>query len=247
MRPRLLLLAALVAGSTWSCREAAAPRARVFAAASLTVAFGELAEAFARRPDGEVVELHFAGTPQLVMQVREGAGADVFASADENNMRRVVELGLAAATPQTFATNRPCIVVAAGNPKRLGGLADLARNDLTVLLCGPEVPAGRYARQVLERAGLVVASRSDEPSVNAVVAKVAMGEADAGIVFETDVAATAGRLEAIAIPAEHGVVARYPIVALSGGAAPRVGAAFVAFVVSDAGRTILAKHGFGLP
>jgi molybdate transport system substrate-binding protein len=162
-------------------------------------------------------------------------------------MRRVVELGATVAAPQSFATNRLCLVVAAGNPKRVGGLADLEREELTAVLCGPEVPAGRYARTMLKQAGRTVRSRSDEPSVKAVVGKVALGEADVGIVFATDVLAAAGRVEAVAIPVEQGLVANYPIVALAGGAAPHVGSAFVAFVLSNEGRAILAKHGFGLP
>lgn len=222
-------------------------RARVFAAASLAAAFTELAAEFAQSSAGDTVELHFAGTPQLVVQLREGAKVDAFASADQPNMQKVVAAGGTVGAPATFATNRLCIVVAKGNPHRITGLADLAKPDLAVLICGPEVPAGRYAREALAKAGVVVQSRSDEPSVKAVVGKVGLGEADAGIVYATDAAAARDRLDEVPIPAEHNLLATYPIVAMARGDAPAVGAAFVAFVDSPAGRTVLAKHGFGVP
>jgi molybdate transport system substrate-binding protein len=137
------------------------------------------------------------------------------------------------------------IVVAEGNPKNVRALADLARADLAVALCGPAVPAGRYAREALQKAGVEVRSRSDEPSVKALVAKIELLELDAGIAYVTDV--RGARVTGIEIPAEHDVVAAYPIAVLSGGE-PRAGAeSFVAFVLSDAGRRILAEHGFGLP
>jgi molybdate transport system substrate-binding protein len=244
---RSILAALAIALVATACGEPVAPPARVFAAASLTAAFTDLAAEFAKSAAGGRVELHFAGTPQLVVQLREGAEADVFASADQPNLQKVLALGGAAGAPTVFATNRLCLVVAKGNPRRITGLADLARADLAVLLCGPEVPAGRYAREALAKAGVTAVSRSDEPSVKAVVAKVGLGEADVGIVYATDAAAAQGRLAEVAIPAEHNVVASYPIVALTRGAAPATGAAFVAFVGSPAGRAVLARHGFGAP
>ncbi|MEZ6037602.1 MAG: molybdate ABC transporter substrate-binding protein [Planctomycetota bacterium] len=219
----------------------------VFAAASLTAAFGALEQAFEQREPECDVELHFAGTPQLVLQLREGAPADVFASADQVNMQRVVELGLVTGEPVAFASNRLTIVTANGNPKRVQSLADLARDDLSVVLCGPEVPAGRYARQALQKANLVVASRSDEPSVKAVVAKVALGEVDAGIVYVTDAVAAGAQVQAVAIAEQHDVVASYPIAVLGNGHAPALGQRFAAFVRSPDGQALLSRFGFGAP
>jgi molybdate transport system substrate-binding protein len=219
----------------------------VFAAASLTAAFEALAKEFEARHAGAELDLHFAGTPQLVLQVREGASADVFASADEPNMRKVVEAGKAAAAPRAFARNRLTIVTQRGNPKGIRALADLARADLKVLLCGPEVPAGRYARAALARAGAAVRSVSDEPSVKGVVSKVHLGEADAGIVYVTDVASARDAVDAVPIPDEHNVVATYPIAVLGAGRSRTTGEAFVAFVLSPEGQGILRAFGFTSP
>lgn len=232
-----LLLAAACGGTATPVRTTT-----VFAAASLTAPLTALAAEFEHAHAGVRVELHFAGTPQLVLQLREGARADVFASADETNMQRVVAAGQAAGAPQAFAHNRLAIVVPAGNPKSIGDLADLSRADLRVALCGPEVPAGRYARQALAKAGVELAPVSDEPSVKAVVAKVRLGEIDAGIVYRTD--ARAEGVEALPVAALHDVVASYPIVALRGARRADDAAAFVAFVLSASGQRILAEHGF---
>ncbi len=227
--------------------ERAEARLRVFAAASLTEAFEALVDGFGARHPEVAVELHCAGTPQLVLQIREGAPVDVFASADAVQMQRVVEFATTLGEPQVFATNRLAIAVPAGNPHGIAGLADLARDDLRVLLCGPDVPAGRYARQVLERAGVAVRSVSDEPSVKSVVTKLLLGEVDAGIVYATDVAAAGAALTSVAIPSESGVAVAYPIVTLAQGASPETATAFVDFVRSDAGQRILVACGFEAP
>ncbi|MEZ5987686.1 MAG: molybdate ABC transporter substrate-binding protein [Planctomycetota bacterium] len=221
-------------------------RVVVFAAASLAPAFGELATAYERRHAGTRVELHCAGTPRLVLQLREGAPADVLASADEPNMARVVDRHLVVGAPVVFARNRLAIVTAAGNPRGITGLADLARADLRVVLCGPDVPAGRYARQALAGARVAVSSVSDEPSVQAVVAKVRLGEVDAGIVYRTDVAAREG-VDMVPLPVEHDVVATYPIAVLASGGDREGGAAFVAFVTSADGQAVLRRFGFEVP
>ena len=226
-----------------SAADAAPAPVRVFAAASLTAPFTAIARAFEQQ-QGSKVELHFAGSPQLVLQLREGAAADVFAAADQPNMQKVEDAGTTQA-PVEFARNQLAIAVAKGNPKGVRGLADLARRDLKVALCGPEVPAGKYARQALAKQQLTVASVSDEPSVKAVFAKVQLGEVDAGIVYATDV--RGADVEAVAIPPEQNVVASYPIAVLSSGTNRAGGEAFVAFGRSAAGRAILAEHGFALP
>ena len=238
-----LPLAILLAG----CRGDARPTVRVFAAASLTAPFEQLTRAFGERHPELRVDLHCAGTPQLVLQLREGAPADVFASADHVQMQRVVDASRAAGVPRPFAGNSLVIVTRPGNPKNVTGLADLCRDDVTCLLCAPAVPAGRYAREALARAGVAVTSASDEPSVRAIVSKIELGVADAGIVYRTDALAVSERLHAVELPAHHDVVATYPIVATSGGERTDGGHAFVAFVLGAEGRRILAQHGFPAP
>jgi molybdate transport system substrate-binding protein len=242
------LLAALgaVALGACACGEpaAAARPALVFAASSLTSAFEEMERELEAAHPGSGIELHFDGSSRLVVQVREGARADVFASADAANMQKLVDARLTAAPPRVFASNRLAIVAGKGNPQGIAGLADLARADLRVALCGPEVPAGRYARAALAKAKVTVRSVSDEPNVKAVVSKVQLGEIDAGIVYATDATAD---VTAIAIPDERNVVATYPIAPLSAGASRATGDAFIAFVLSPAGQRILRAHGFGGP
>ena len=238
----LAFLWPLVAGCGSSAR--ASERPLVFAAASLSGAFEALAEEF-ERVHGVGVDLHFAGTPTLVFQLREGAPADVFASADAWNMRRAVESGRVASEPVVFAGNRLAIVTRAGNPERIGGLADLARPELSVGLCGPEVPAGRYAREALARAGESVTSVSDEPSVKAVVAKVSLGELDAGVVFLTDARSAPGEVDCVPLGAACDVRAEYSIARIEGAGA-RAGA-FLDFVLSEDGRELFERHGFAVP
>ncbi|MBK8095929.1 MAG: molybdate ABC transporter substrate-binding protein [Planctomycetes bacterium] len=232
---------------TAACGRSAAPADRllVFAAASLTAPFAEIESAFESRHAGIDVQCNLAGTPQLALQIETGAPADVFAAADPIQMQRVVAAGHAAGAPQVFARNRLAIAVAAGNPRGVSGLADLVRADLAIALCGPDVPAGRYARQVLTAAGLVVHSRSDEPSVNALVAKIRLGELDAGIVYATDVAAAG--LGAVAITEARPVIAEYPIVVCKSAPNAAAAAAFVAFVRSPEGQRILGRFGFAPP
>lgn len=249
MRRRRASLAQLGLGLLLAaCGPAATPATapiRVFAAASLTAPFEAIGRAYEQQLPGRKVELHFAGTPQLVLQIREGAEVDVFAAADPANMQKVVDLGKTAAPPAEFAKNLLAIVVKEGNPHGIHGLPDLTRQGLKVALCGPEVPAGKYARQVLQQAGISVHSVSDEPSVKALVSKVQLGELDAGIVYTTDTR-TKG-VAGVTIDAAQNAVASYPLVVLGSGRNRPRGEQFAAFVQSDAGRAILAAHGFVLP
>jgi molybdate transport system substrate-binding protein len=225
---RLLAAVALLAAA---CTSADAG-VTVLAAASLTEAFTELGGA----------TFSFAGSPQLVAQVEAGAPVDVIATADPEAMARLVRAGLVD-VPQTFARNRLAIAVEPGNPERITGLADLARPGLKVVLADPAVPAGRYARQALDRAGTAVRPVSLELDVKAVAAKVAAGEADAGIVYATDVGGSAR----VDIPDAANVIATYPV-AVVRATGDRAGAeAFVLRLLGHAGRAALAKHGFVLP
>jgi molybdate transport system substrate-binding protein len=215
----------------------------VFAAASLIDGFEAIAAAFEdAHPDVEVV-LNLGGSQSLAAQVREGATADVFASADEVVMATMLADGLvSSAVP--FVGNRLEIAVEPGNPAAIGGLADLAHADLVVVVAEASVPAGRYAEEALARAGVELTPASFEVDVRAVLGKVALGEADAGIVYRSDVVTAGGRVEGVPIPPEHNLAATYPIAVLDDAPNRAAGEAFVAFVRSAAGRRLLEASGF---
>ena len=247
----LLVLASLVAASCGTDSSAAGDEDRaditVFAAASLTAAFTELGEAFtAANPDVEVT-FNFAGSSELVAPIRDGAGADVIASADLANMAKLSHADLVDGEPVTFATNAAEIVVEPGNPRGITGVADLADRDLVVVQCAPEVPCGSYAERVVANAGVTVTPASYEENVRAVVTKVSLGEADAGIVYRTDVLATGDDVVGVAIPAEINVVAEYPMALVVDASNPDGGRAFVDFVLGPTGQRVLADAGFGPP
>ena len=176
-----------------------------------------------------------------------GAPADVFASADEINMKQVADAALVAGSASVFATNRLQIAVAPGNPKRVASLADLARRDLVVVLAAPSVPAGRYALDALGKAGVSLVPASQELDVRAVLNKVALGEADAGIVYVTDVISAAGRVAGVDIPEQHQVVARYPVATLRDSRNGRVSSLFVEFLLGPGGQRVLGSFGFTRP
>lgn len=216
----------------------------VFAAASLADAFAAIGDAFAAANPGLSVTFEFGGSSTLAAQLVNGAPADVFASADDASMATLVDAARVAGTPTRFATNTMQIVTAAGNPLGIASLADLADPALTVVLCAEEVPCGRYSQQMLAAAGLTVTPRSFEQSVKAVLSKVALGEADAGIVYRTDVLAAGDEVTGIDIDRAVVATADYPIVPVVDSDAA---AAFVAFVLSVEGRRILSEFGFGAP
>lgn len=213
----------------------------VYAAASLSAAFDEIADAFVAEHPAVTVTPVYDGSSTLVTQINEGAPADVFASADEKNMQKAAD---AAPEPQLFATNTLVIAVPSGNPAGIASLADLSA--ATVVLCAPEVPCGAASATLLENAGITVTPASQEQNVTAVLTKVAAGEADAGLVYATDVIGD-DAVEVIVPEGAAEVVNRYPIAALAEAANPEAARAFVAFVLSDGGRAILAEHGFGAP
>jgi molybdate transport system substrate-binding protein len=217
----------------------------VFAAASLTDAFTELGDAFmVENPDAEIV-FNFAASSELVTQITEGgAPADVFASADQSNMAKLTEAGANGTDPVLFATNALEIIVAPDNPLEIDGVEDLGNDELITVVCAPEVPCGTYAQQIFDAAGVIVNPDSLEENVRAVVTKVTAGEADAGIVYTTDVIATGGRASGVEIPAEINVVAEYPITTTS--EAPNLAGAqaFIDFVLSEQGQGIVQSYGF---
>lgn len=219
----------------------------VSAAASLTDAFTAIEAAFEREhPDIDVI-LNLGGSSALREQIIEGAPVDVFASANVSNMAAVVDEGLVSGEPQVFARNLLQIAVPAGNPAEISGLEDFSREDLLIGLCAEAVPCGEFARESLDNAGVVATIDTNEPDVRALLTKIEAGELDAGITYVTDVASTGGSVVGIDIPASVNVVAEYPIAVLSTAPNSAAAAQFVAFILSDDGRTILAAGGFGTP
>jgi molybdate transport system substrate-binding protein len=218
----------------------------VFAAASLTEAFEQLADEFeARHPSVEVV-LNLGGSAALAQQVVEGAPADVFAAAAEPPMQALVDAGLAA-DPVVFATNTLELVVPSGNPGDVSGLDDLARTDLRIALCDGSVPCGAASATLLDAEGVAAQPDTLESDVKAVLTKVSLGEVDAALVYRTDVLAADDAVEGIEVPAAASVVNRYPIAALADAADPDAAAAFVAYATGAEARAVLERLGFGAP
>lgn len=234
-QPWLLLLAAACGAG-----ERQAPLL-VFASTSLAEPFRALVAAHQLAHPELRIELDAASTPQLVERLRGGAAADVFAAVDATSIAEVVAAGRALGIPRTFARNRLAIVVGSGNPQGITGLADLGRDGLRVALCGPDVPAGRLARQALLDAGIAVRPVADAPDGEAIVGKVRSGEIDAGIVFASD--ARAGGVAVLPLPAEHDVRVEHALTRIRTGRAAAAGEVFVAFVLSPAGQRILAEQG----
>lgn len=229
----------------------------VFAASSLTDAFNQAATAFKAANPGVKVTFNFGGSPTLVTQLDQGANADVLATADQTNMQNAVDKGIVADAGKTFARNRLAIIVPKSNPGKITTPADLARPGLKLVLAEKTVPVGSYARQSLAKfngkesypadfdAQVLKNVVSDESNVKSVVTKVQLGEADAGIVYVTDVTVgVAGDITQIAIPDAYNVIASYPIAVTKDASNRAVAQAFIDFLLSDAGQSILEKDGF---
>jgi molybdate transport system substrate-binding protein len=219
----------------------------VFAAASLTESFTEVGEAFSAANPGASATFSFDASSALVQQITEGAPADVFASADTANMDKLTDATLNGSEPVIFATNLLTIIVAPDNPLGITGVADLADTEIKTVICAPEVPCGNYANQIFTSAGVTVTPVSLEQNVRGVVTKVTAGEADAGIVYVTDVTAAGDAADMVEIPADINVLAEYPIATVSASSNREVGEAFIDFLTGPDGQAILAEYGFGMP
>ncbi len=230
----------------------------VFAAASLTDAFERIADGLETANEGLSITYNFAGSQALVTQLQEGAEADVFASANVAQMEAAVEDGSIAGDPVTFVRNRLAIVVPVDNPAGIETPADLGQEGLRLVLAQADVPVGRYAREAVCKMGedpaaygegfvesVAVNVASEEEDVRDVLARVQLGEADAGIVYVSDASAAADEVELIEIPDDVNVVATYPIAAVEGGDAA-LGEAFIAYVLGSDGQAILEDFGFEL-
>jgi len=216
----------------------------VFAAASLTGSFQEIADAFAEEdPDVEVV-FNFGGSSGLATQIVEAAPADVFAAASPATMKTVTDAALTDGDPVDFASNVLEIAVAKGNPGGIVGLDDFANPDKTIALCAVEVPCGAASAKLFETAGITPSVDTYEQDVKAVLTKVEFGEVDAGLVYVTDVLDAGDAIEGIEIDSAP---VKYPIATLAASTNKEAADAFVAFVLSDKGQSILKAAGFGTP
>lgn len=235
---------AAASNGTGPAAAAAPSTVTVLAAASLTGAFNEMSTVYTKGHKGQTVKFSFAGSQELAAQVKQGAPADVIATADTRTMD-----GLSGQVnqPQVFAKNKLAIVVPPGNPKNIAALADLAENDLTVVLAGPTVPVGRYARDALAKAGVTVKPKSEEADVKAVVTRVRMGEADAGIVYTTDIAAAGNGVAAVDIPDAANIVASYPVAVIKDSKKQDAANAFAQWLLTPEAREVLTKYGFAAP
>lgn len=254
-----LLTAALCAilGPPAPAHASAKQRLNVFAAASLSGAFADVARVFEQQHPAVSVQLNFAGSQQLAAQIEQGAQADVFASADDRWLEHVRARGLITGTPLTFAHNRLVFIVPKTNPGRIRRLQDLTKGGLKIVIGADAVPVGHYTRAVLANlsrtpgfpqdfANRVLANVvSEEENVKSIVGKVQLGEADAGVVYGSDVTPALSRyVRSIEIPEGANVVAAYPIAALKNAQQSDDARAFVALVLSDEGQRILQRWAF---
>ncbi|MBC3986553.1 molybdate ABC transporter substrate-binding protein [Streptomyces sp. AC536] len=216
----------------------------VLAAASLTDVFAKVGDAYEKEHPDVRVRFSFAGSQDLAAQVRQGAPADALVTADLPTMR-----GLRGETGPmtTIARNRLVIAVGEGNPHRVRGLRDLSDADLKVVLAAPEVPVGRYSQAVLDGQRVSVKPVSQEPSVRAVLSKVTLGEADAGIVYVTDAATAKGSVDTVTIPDAQNAIATYPAAPLTSSRHDAQATSFVRWLTSPTAQKVLRAAGFQRP
>jgi molybdate transport system substrate-binding protein len=228
----------------------------VYGAASLIDAFLEVGHVMEQRHPGLTVRFNFAGSQQLAAQLEQGAQADVFVSADQRWMDHVREHGLVKGESPVFARNRLVVIVPRGNPAQVARLEDLARRGIKLVLAAGAVPAGKYSREALEKLATapgfpdqyqqrVLANVvSEEESVKSVVAKVQLGEADAGLVYRSDVTpAVSPRVQEFEIPDQYNVLASYPVAVLQSSRNPGAARQFLELLLSDEGQGVLQRHG----
>ncbi len=241
---------ALVASCSSSTSSAAAGSGKVtgtvvvFAAASLKDAFDKIGTQFEKAHPGVHVKFNYNGSSTLATQIGQAAPADVFASANTENMDKVTSDNLAKGTPEIFAKNKLEIMVGKGNPKNIKTVDSLDNKDVKVAVCAPAVPCGAYSKDIFSKAGITVHPVTQETSVSGVVTKVSLGEADADIVYVTDVKAGGDQISGVPIPAKDNVTAKYPIVTLKMAPNEKAGKAFTDYVLSPSGQKVLASFGF---
>lgn len=244
----VLACAALVAGCGSSgSAESGGRTLTVFAAASLTESFQALEKRFEAANPGVDVKYNFAGSSTLVQQINEGAPADVFASANEKNMDKLVQAGGNAGEPALFAKNTLEIAVPKGNPKKIDSFDDLTKRDVALVACAPEVPCGSATEKVEKATGVTLRPRSEEPDVKSVLSKVQANEADAGLVYVTDVETAGDQVQGVTFPEADRAINNYPIVTTKEAEQPDLAKKFIALVRGEQGRAELRKVGFDVP
>ena len=215
----------------------------VFAAASLTESFDAIGKQFEKKYPDVDVKFSYDASSSLATQINQGAPADVFASADQDNLQKAIDAGTATPPPVVFAKNRLEIAVEKGNPKKFKSLADLEKSGTVVVLCADQVPCGKYAAESLSKAGVTITPASKEENAKATVSKVSIGEADASIVYVTDVKAAKGT-SGVKIPDNVNVIATYPMAVVKQSQNQTAANAWVRFVTSKDGEKTLKKFGF---
>jgi molybdate transport system substrate-binding protein len=216
----------------------------VFAATSLTDAFNKIASQFEAANPGVTVKFNYNGSSSLATQITQGAPADVFASASPTNMKTVTDQSLEATAPKIFAANQGEIMVEAGNPSHVASVSDLANSALKVVVCAPTVPCGALATKIFKNAGVTVKPVSEEQNVGGVVTKVSLGEADAGIVYVTDVEANGSKTTGVPIPADQNAITDYPIAEIKAAPNATTAAAFISYVLGPSGQQVMKSFGF---
>jgi molybdate transport system substrate-binding protein len=219
----------------------------VFAAASLTESFQVIAKDFEKENPGSVIRFNFAGSSALATQINGGAPEDVFASAAPANMKTVTDAGNADGTPVTFVKNQLVIAVPKGNPRGIKGLSDLTNPALKVALCAEQVPCGSAAKTAISSANLIIKPVTLETDVKSALSKVKLGEVDAALVYRTDANSAKADVDGIEFPESAKAINDYPIVELKGAPNATGAAAFIKYVTSDAGITVLVGVGFQKP
>jgi molybdate transport system substrate-binding protein len=219
----------------------------VFAATSLTDAFDQIGAQFHQANPGVTVKFNYNGSSSLATSINQGAPADVFASAAPSNMKTVTDAGNAADAPKTFAANQGEIMVGKGNPDHITSVSQLANPAVKVVVCAPEVPCGAVATAIFKNADVTVKPVSEETNVGGVVTKVTLGEADAGIVYVTDVKANEGKATGVPIPAAENDTTEYPIAEVKGAPNASAAVAFINYVLGPDGQKVLASFGFMPP
>lgn len=219
----------------------------VFAAASLQPVFTEIGARFEADNPGATVQFNFAGSSELATQLTQGAGADVFASANTAQMDKVAHAGLLAAAAEPFAANSLVIVTAPGNPKAVASFADLAKPGLSVVVCQQPVPCGSATHRVEDNTHVTLDPVSEEPDVTDVLDKVMTGQADAGLVYVTDALSAGAKVATVRFPEAAAAVNVYPIALLKHAAQAVLAQRFVDLVTGPAGQDILHRDGFAKP
>lgn len=251
LRQVLALSAAALALASAGCSNAPsqsgtdAKTVTVFAAASMKPTFTILGKTFESSHPGVTVTFNFAGSQTLAEQITQGAPADAFASANDANMKTVTDAGLASGEAKLYATNQLAIAVPPDNPAKISAFADLAKPGLKLVVCAPAVPCGAATVKLEQATGVKLSPVSEEQAVTDVLSKVQAGEADAGLVYKTDVLSAGDTVKGIDFPESTKAINNNSIVALKNGPQAALGQQFVDLVLSADGQKVLADAGFG--